>query len=180
MEVAEAVGEELRKDGSEVEVRQFGEVGEVESYQAVVVGAPMIIGWHREAVKFIKKHQQALSRVPVAYFMMAMSLTSKAEPDLNSLTIIVDPELPKGPKVPGKLSLRERSTTLGHYLKPVLRAAPKVKPVSVAFFGGKLDYGKLKLLQMLFVMLVVQAAPGDRRNWTAIREWAEGLSKIWG
>jgi hypothetical protein len=33
----------------------------------------------------------------------------------------------------------------------------------------------LKLLQMLFVLLVIQAQPGDRRNWPVIREWAAGL-----
>jgi hypothetical protein len=31
------------------------------------------------------------------------------------------------------------------------------------------------LLQMLFVLLVIQAQPGDRRNWPVIREWAAGL-----
>jgi hypothetical protein len=28
---------------------------------------------------------------------------------------------------------------------------------------------------MLFVLLVIQAQPGDLRNWPAIREWAASL-----
>jgi len=47
--------------------------------------------------------------------------------------------------------------------------------VSVGFFGGKLELYRLPLLQMLFVLLVIQAQPGDFRNWPAIREWAANL-----
>jgi menaquinone-dependent protoporphyrinogen IX oxidase len=46
----------------------------------------------------------------------------------------------------------------------------------VGFFAGKLDYSRLNLLQMLFVMLIIQAQPGDRRNWPAIKAWAAKLS----
>jgi hypothetical protein len=31
---------------------------------------------------------------------------------------------------------------------------------------------------MLFVMLVVQASPSDRRNWDAIRSWAGSLPQL--
>jgi hypothetical protein len=30
-------------------------------------------------------------------------------------------------------------------------------------------------LNIWFVLLVIQAQPGDRRNWPVIREWAAGL-----
>ena len=53
--------------------------------------------------------------------------------------------------------------------------APQVKPVGVGFFGGKLDYGSLNIFHMLFVMLIIQARPGDFRNWEAIRAWAASL-----
>jgi hypothetical protein len=42
-------------------------------------------------------------------------------------------------------------------------------------FGGRLDYGRMKWWAVLFVMLIIQAPPGDRRNWPAIRSWAAGL-----
>jgi menaquinone-dependent protoporphyrinogen IX oxidase len=47
--------------------------------------------------------------------------------------------------------------------------------VSIGVFGGRLEYGRLKWWAVLFVMLVIQAPAGDRRNWTAIRSWAAGL-----
>jgi hypothetical protein len=35
-----------------------------------------------------------------------------------------------------------------------------------------MEYGRLKWWAVLFAMLVVQAPAGEKRNWTAIREWA--------
>ena len=173
--VAQVIGEELGKDGAQVQVCRLEEVTSVELYDAVVVGAPMIMGWHGAAVKFIKKHQPALSQMPVAYFLTAMNLTQTNEKSVGTIPIYVDPALAKPPKNAKRLSLKERYATVTNYLRPVLEAAPLVKPVSVGFFGGKLELYRLPLLQMLFVLLVIQAQPGDFRNWPAIREWAANL-----
>ena len=45
-DVAEDVAEEINKAGYQAEVKTLTEVEETESYAAVVLGAPMIIGWH--------------------------------------------------------------------------------------------------------------------------------------
>jgi menaquinone-dependent protoporphyrinogen oxidase len=174
-EVAEAVAEEVRKSRITVDLRPLEEVSDLSQYEAVVIGAPMILGWHRGAVKFLKKHQQALSQRQVAYFMTAMSLTKTDESELKGVSLLIDPNLPKEPGNPVRLSLSERYATVQRYLGSVLKSVPEVKPVSVAFFGGKLEYFRLKLIQMLFVMLIVRAQPGDRRNWPVIREWAGNL-----
>ena len=174
-EVAQAIGEELGKGGAQVEVRRLEEVTSLDSYTAVVVGGPMIMGWHSAAVKFVKKHQQALSRVPVAYFLTAMSLTRTGEPSVDAVPICVDAMLAKAPENANRLSFRERYATATSYLRPVLKAAPPVRPVSVGFFGGKLELYRLPLLQKLFVLLVIQAQPGDFRHWPVIREWAASL-----
>ena len=175
-EVAQTVGDVLAKDGAEVDVRTIKDVTSLEVYGAVVIGAPMIMGWHIPAVNFVKKHEQALSRLTVAYFLTAMSLTQVEHQDFGGISISVDPRLAKPPKNPGRLSFRENYATVKNYLPTALKAAPMVKPVSVAFFGGKLDIMRLRLWQKLFVMIVVQAQPGDYRNWTFIREWADDLS----
>ncbi len=173
--VAQVIGEELGRDGAQVQVCRLEEVTGVESYDAVVVGAPMIMGWHGAATRFIKKYQPALSQKPVAFFLTAMNLTQSGEKGIGTLSIYVDPALAKPPKNAKRLSFKERYATVTHYLRPVLEAAPLVKPVSVGLFGGKLELYRLPLLQMLFVLLVVQAQPGDLRNWTAIRDWAANL-----
>jgi len=152
-EVATVIGEELGKDGAQVDVRRIEQVTNLESYTAVVIGGPMIMGWHRAATRFVKKHQQALSQVPVAYFLTAMSLTQTGESSIDAIPVCIDPMLAKAPKVANRLSLRERYASVTNYLRPILRAAPQVKPVSIALFGGKLEFYRLKLLQMLFVLL---------------------------
>jgi len=173
--VAEVIGEELGKDSAEVQVCRLAEVTDVGLYDAVVVGAPMIMGWHGAAVKFVKEHQPALSRMQVAYFLTAMNLTQTNENSLGTIPIYIDPSLAKLPKNAKRLSFKERYATAANYLRPVLEAAPSVKPISVGFFGGKLELYRLPLLQMLFVLLVIQAQPGDFRNWPIIREWANHL-----
>ncbi|RPI35013.1 MAG: hypothetical protein EHM70_00975 [Chloroflexota bacterium] len=178
-EVARAVAEELGKAGDQVETRRIEEVSDISTYQAVVVGAPMILGWHRAALRFVKKNRQVLSRVPVAYFFTAMRLTATGETSINGVPVCVDPKLAAPPQKTGRLSFKERYATVKNYLSPALRAAPEVKPVSAAFFGGKLEMFRLKLPQMLFVMAIIRAQPGDFRNFSFIREWASGLRSQW-
>lgn len=176
-DVAKAIGEEIHKSGAQVEVLPLEAVKQVEGYDGVVLGAPMIMGWQRGAVGFLKKHQAALARVPVALFIMAMSLTQTGDTQVEGVPITVDPGLAKPPAREGRLSFKERYATVTNYLRPVLKAAPQVRPVQVGFFGGRLDMYRLKWWQALFVMVVIQAPPGERRNWEAIRGWAGKLFK---
>ena len=174
-EVAEAIGETLGQEGAEVDVRRIKDVGDLSTYHAVLVGGPMIIGWHKEAKRFLRKHRGALSQMPVAYFITALNLTNTSQESVAGVPIYCDPRLPKAPANPDKLSFKENYATPARYLTPVLKKASKVKPVSVGFFGGKLDYGTLNILHMLFVMVIIQARPGDHRNWEAIGAWAASL-----
>jgi menaquinone-dependent protoporphyrinogen IX oxidase len=174
-DVAQMIGEMLGKDGVSVDVRRLEEVTSLESYTAVVVGAPMILGWHRAARKFVKQHQQALSRLPVAYFFTAIRLTDTGETSVEAVPLCIDPDLAKPAKNPGRLSFKERYATVKNYLRPALRAARSVRPVSVGFFGGRLELFRLKWWQVLFVMVVIQAQPGGSHNEPFIRHWAASL-----
>lgn len=138
-----------------------------------------LAGWHRAARRFVARNRQALQRVPVAFFCTAMSLTQPGEATWAGIPIAVDPKLAKAPKDPNRPSLRERYASVGGYLRPILKAGGSLQPVGVAFFGGKLDLMHLSLLPQLFVMLVVQARPGDLRNWSFIRGWATDLGSAW-
>ena len=174
-EVADAIREELASGGAAVELRQVRDVESVEAYSAAVVGGPMIAGWHRDAIRFLKRNQSALSHVPVAVFITCVNLTQTGDSQVDGVPVYVDRELPKAPRNPGRLSLREDYATVRNYLHPVLRQAPMVKPVSVAFFGGKLELFRLKFFQMVFAMLVAGGKVGDFRHWEEIRGWAASL-----
>jgi menaquinone-dependent protoporphyrinogen oxidase len=174
-EVAQAVGEELAKSGLQVDVLPLNQVKDIAAYDSAVIGAPMIMGWHRAASGFLKKHRTAFQRIPLAVFVMAMSLTQTGETSVGGVPVIVDEKLPKPPEKAESLNFRERYAKLSNYLQPVLSAARPARPVSIGVFGGRLEYGRLKWWAVLFAMLIIQAPAGERRNWPAIRKWAAGL-----
>ena len=175
VEVARAVGEEIAKRDVQVDVLPLGEVKRLDAYDGVVLGAPMIMGWHRDAQGFLKKNRAAFQRIPLAVFVMAMSLTRTNEMSVGGVPVCVDEKLPKPPVKAGHLNFRERYARVSNYLQPILKATHPVKPASIGLFGGRLEYGRLKWWAVLFAMLIIQAPAGDRRNWTAIRSWAAAL-----
>jgi len=174
-EIAQFIGDDLRKKGYEVNVFRLEEVESVRAYDVVVVGAPMILGWHRAAQQFIKHHQADLAQKQVAYFSTLMSLTDADLDLIGSAPVRIDPWLPKPPKDPERLNYKERYATLANYLRPMVKAAPSLQPVSIGIFGGKMELFRLKWWQMLFVMVTIQAQPGDLRNWDFIQSWVDEL-----
>ncbi|RPI84319.1 MAG: hypothetical protein EHM41_13700 [Chloroflexi bacterium] len=174
-EVAEAISEELADCGMKVDTLPIHEVSDLGTYSGVVVGGPMIMGWHRESLRFLKKHQSTFQNIPVAVYLTAMSLTKSEDMSAGGISVYVDEKLPKPPANASHLNFRERYARLSNYLRPIIKATHPVKPVSIGIFGGRLEYGRLKWWAVMFAMLIIQAPAGDRRNWTAIRTWAAEL-----
>lgn len=172
-EVARAVADKLSQNGVTVDLQPISQVGQISSYDAVVLGAPMILEWHRDMVNFIMKNQEALKALPVAYFTTQLHLTKLPETEVNGVSIFLDPKLAKSPNYPNKMNISEKLGTPASCVGSTLRKAPMVKPVSIGFFGGELDYGKLKPLPKLFVKFIIRGVEGDFRNWDAIHEWVE-------
>ncbi len=177
-EVAAAVATTLNQVGHTAEVKPIAQVADLSAYDAVVIGAPMIFGWQASARRFLKRHAAELATKKVALFACAMRLTRVPGGPLPSVPLALDPNLVSEPLKPGSLTLKERFTTLGYYLQPMLAAAPAVQPLSVAFFNGQLDMRRLKWWQAAFVMIVVQAVPGDYRDWEFIGAWAKSLAEM--
>ena len=175
VEVAQAVGQELEKAGLQVDVLPLAEVHDLDAYGAVVVGAPMIMGWHRSALGFLSRHRKDWSQLPLAVFATAMSLTRDTTASIDGVPLCIDGELPKPPVREGHLTFRERYAQVENYARPILHAIGPVKPVSLAFLGGRLEYGRLPWWAVVFAMFVIQAPAGDKHNWPFIRTWAAGL-----
>jgi menaquinone-dependent protoporphyrinogen oxidase len=178
-EAAQVIAEEMRKTGAQVDVLPIAKVSDLSSYEALVLGAPMIMGWHRQALSFIRKHRSALQRLPLAVFITCMSLTKPAETNFQGVPVFVDEDLPQPPLNPEHLAFKERYSQVSNYLRPILRTCP-VKPVSVGVFGGRLNFGQMQWWAMIFVILILQAKAGDKRNWPAMRTWASGLPALFG
>jgi len=150
-EVAEAIGNALREGDATVDVRRAKEVADVGDYSAVVLGTGVRAGHvYQEAATFVKTHQEALSKVPVAYFVVCMTMQDDTE---------------------------DTRCQAGTYLDQLQEKAPAVEPVDRGLFGGAMDYKKLPL-PLRLMMKVMKASEGDFRDWEAIHAWATGLRPL--
>jgi menaquinone-dependent protoporphyrinogen oxidase len=175
-EVADWIAEEVRAAGADVDVAPAAAVPKIQRYAAIVLGGPMIRGWHRDACRFLKRHAGELADKPTALFITAASLTETGEEQAGGVPLTKDPWLVKEPRNPSKLTYKENYARPAHYLEDVFRAAPALQPQSIAFFAGSLDLSTMNLFEKLFVMLVVRATPGDARNQKAVRAWAQEIT----
>lgn len=146
--VAEAIAKALATGGVTVDVCEAGKVNDVSGYSAVVLGTGIRAGHvYREAAVFVETHQQPLSQMPVAYFVVCATMVKNTEKN------------------------RAKANT---YLDQLQEKAPAVKPVDKGLFGGAMDYRKLSLLPKLIIK-VMRQPQGDWRDWESIRTWATDL-----
>ena len=151
--VAETIGEVLREAGAAVDVRPAREVTDLSPYRAVVAGSAIYMGqWMKDSVRFVDRHRDALSKMPVAYFAVCLTMKDDTE---------------------------ENRCTVGAYLDPVREKVPAAEPVSVGLFAGALDRSKLSFL-FRAIIKKMGAPEGDFRDWEAIRAWAEELVPLLG
>jgi menaquinone-dependent protoporphyrinogen oxidase len=143
--VADAIGKELCGKDIATDVVLIKNAANVGSYQGVVIGGAIYMGkWMSEAVDFVKKNREILRQVPVAYFLVCMTLSQPTE--------------------------KKRAEALS-YMDPILEAVPEIKPVGIGTFAGALDYNNLSWLNKK--ILKSKGTPeGDFRDWNAIRTWA--------
>jgi menaquinone-dependent protoporphyrinogen oxidase len=143
--VADAIGKELCNKDMAADVALIKNARNVGSYQGVVIGSAIYMGkWMSEAADFVKENRDILRQVPVAYFLVGMTLREPTE--------------------------ENRAKALS-YMDPILKAVPEIRPVSIGTFAGALDYNNLSLLNKT-IMKTRGATEGDFRDWNAIRAWA--------
>lgn len=143
--VADAIGKELCGKGATADVHLVKNVGNISSYQAVVIGSPIYRGkWMPEAVNFLQNNSGRLRQVPVAYFLVCMALAQPTE---------------------------EKRADVATYKTHILETVPEIKPVGFGTFAGALYYNKLSWVNRK--ILRSKGVPeGDFRDWNAIRAWA--------
>ena len=143
--VADAIGKELCSKDMASDVVLIKNANSVGSYQGVVVGSAIYRGkWMSEAVDFVNKNKDTLRRMPVAYFLVCMTLSQPTE--------------------------KNRAEVLS-YMNPILKDVPEIKPVGIGTFAGALDYKNLSWLNKK--ILKSKGTPeGDFRDWDTIRTWA--------
>lgn len=145
-EIAATLAETLAARGFHVEVKPVKAQPALSGYDAVILGSAIRIGnWLPEMVAYIQANQATLQRLPVGIFTAHILNTQDDETSRAARTAY---------------------TTPIHQL---------LTPVSEAFFVGKMDYATLSVFDRLMAMAVEKQTgtpPGDYRNWSHIRDWA--------
>jgi menaquinone-dependent protoporphyrinogen oxidase len=81
--LAEWIGQALEHSGASVSVVPTGEVTDVESYDAVIIGGALyVFRWHTDARRFVRSHATALSHRPVWLFSSGPLDDSATEQDI--------------------------------------------------------------------------------------------------
>jgi menaquinone-dependent protoporphyrinogen oxidase len=146
-EVAEAVAKVLRDGGRAVDVMPIRKVRALESYQMVVLGAPLyMFHWHRDAKGFLARHMKALKELPVAVFALGPFYQNE-EKEWQEARRQLDSELAQFP-----------------WFAPCAREV----------FGGRFDPTKLRFPLRSFLKKMPAT---DFRDWNAIRAWAGNLAR---
>ncbi|MEJ5308297.1 MAG: flavodoxin domain-containing protein [Anaerolineae bacterium] len=149
--VAEAMAETLRAQGADVDVMRAKAARDLGGYGAVLVGVSIHAGQLAgEATRFIQRHRQALSKLPVAYFIVCLAACEDTE--------------------------ENRQAIQGHVSK-LRQVAPEVAPVDVGVFAGAVlndtpEFKRLFPLMKIPVGGMASSTP-DHRDWDAICAWAE-------
>jgi len=147
--VAKAIGDTLADHDYSVDVLPVQEVHDIGEYEAVVVGSAIRGGKiHNDVLRFLEDHEVELCKIPVAYFVCCMTMRED------------NPET--------------RFQAEG-YLAEVFNKISKVRPISIGFFGGVLEYKRMDWLARL-VVKALRAPEGDYRNWEAIIHWTDDIA----
>ncbi len=113
-EVAQAIAEELTQLGAQVDVAPVESINDLAGYNAVVLGSAVrmfhLLGKTR---RFLRKHRKALQAVPVAYFLICLTMSEEKPETIEKAT---------------------------RFAKPMLNTQT---PVSLGLFGGCINHEKL-------------------------------------
>lgn len=151
MGVSEFIGKTLTDLGESVDVLPMNKIENLSPYRAVIAGSAIQSGkWLPEALDFIITHRNDLNKMPVAAFLVCMTLA-----------------MPKGE------NYRE---TVSRWLDPVRSI---ISPIDVGLFKGALDIKKIhsfsNRLKFRLSVLFGVWKEGDHRDWDSIHDWTVNL-----
>ena len=165
---AEEIARILQEDDVNVKIVNAKEekVNDISKYGLVIVGSGMAMGnWVGEAEGFLKKFQKDFENKKVALFISSL----KPVEEKDGKTAAVDKTR--------KIGLEDK--ILKYHLKPL----------SIGYFGGVLDYNKMSFLTRKTMEIgyksqlqkygfkEVESGVYDLRDWDEIRGWAKELAQ---
>jgi menaquinone-dependent protoporphyrinogen oxidase len=148
-EIAERIGEVVRRSRTNVDVMDVKQVQDLTPYPAVVLGSALYMGrWHKEAAKFLQDNEAALAQKKI--WLFASGPSGKGDPK----------KLAEGMYMPKSL-------------QPVI---DRIQPKDFAVFHGNVDPSRINFLEK-WILRQVKAETGDFRDWKTIEKWAAAVAK---
>lgn len=149
-EIAEAVADQARQAGLDVDCVESGEVADLSPYDAVIVGSAVYMKrWRGDARRFLRRHRKALAAMP--FWVFSSGPTG-------------DPakEDPRWSEPPGIVKRAERLGVREHVV-----------------FGGRMPVDPQGPIEKAMVE-GTPAEFRDRRDWEEIRGWAGRVARELG
>lgn len=148
MEIAERIGDKLRRQGRAADVLEAGGVNELTPYGKIILGSSVYIGrWHKSAVRFLRHNGEALAQMPLWLFISG----------------------PTGEKDP----MEQMEGWL--YPKSLEKIIVPLNPRSIMCFGGKLTIEQLGPFER-WIVKKVRFPEGDFRRWDDIDRWTDTVN----
>ncbi len=144
-EIADAIGKTLSDKGFTVDVLPVKKVTNLEGYDAVLAGSAIRVGAWLPEAMDFLKQNQA-----------ALAQLPNAIFTVHGLN---------WENTSASDALRKNYTTSVKQL---------ITPKDEVFFAGKIDFSKMTFLEKM-MSKTVKAVEEDRRDWTAIKGWAEEI-----
>jgi menaquinone-dependent protoporphyrinogen IX oxidase len=164
---SEEIGKILREKGFDVKIVNAKEekIKDISGFDLIVVGSGMQMSkWVSEAEDFLKKFQKEFEQKRLALFVSTMKTVAEREGKTMEVA------------ESRKVALEDKVAKYG------------LKPITLGFFGGVMDYNKMGFLMRKTMGLIKpqlekdgfkEIEPGvyDLRDWDEIRNWARELAE---
>ena len=148
-EIAQKISGVLRQAGLPVDVFPVNLIEDLTPYKAVILGSAVYVGkWQKEAVEFLRAHENSLTERPV--WLFSSGPTGKGDPV----------ELVEGIRLPATL-------------QPV---ADRIDPQDIAVFQGYINPAKINFIEKWAIKSLVKKPFGDFRDWDAIVTWSRSIA----
>ncbi|MBI5844874.1 MAG: hypothetical protein HZB23_09430 [Deltaproteobacteria bacterium] len=183
-DVGRAVAEALVKRGWKASVRKAGEFsekgGSLEGFDAVVIGCPLWLGRTTFSMRrFLRASREALAARPLALFFTCLTIPVEEGLAAPTIPVFIDPTLSGVDRSPGWLNFYEYFHTPHYAVKRFRKRYPELRPESVAFFNGRLDFSRLSFLRKAFMLvemfMLEDIKEGDFVNRKSAALWAKNL-----
>jgi menaquinone-dependent protoporphyrinogen IX oxidase len=165
---SEEIAKILKEEGFDTKIVNLKEekIKNISEYGLIIVGSGVACGkWVNEAEDFLKKFRKEFDNKKLALFVSSVEPIAKKEGNTAEVAKM------------HKIDLEDRVSKYG------------LKPVSIGFFGGIIDFNRMGFLTRKGMEVAFKAplqkhgfkemAPGayDLRDWEEIRNWAKEVSR---